>query len=197
MTGIDVATLEMMATAAEARAEMWRLAQEFASRPTAEFVEHLRDGSVIDRIERSTHWLGESFDIGDLIGALRAFRNRSARFTLEQDLAQLDAEWERLIADDAVVDICADEARQAIAEADAWRAGDSDAAKQGRAEQFRGFETRLEQIARWCQKVDDDAHHLVVQVLVRVVAAHVGVESGRDLLGRLETKNQKLTLDFG
>ena len=58
------------------------------------------------------------------------------------------------------------------------------------------MEMRLEPLSRWCRRADDETHVLVTRVLVRVVAAHVTVEGGRDLLGSLERRGRTATFQF-
>lgn len=192
----DEGTLLAMAEAAAGRADLWRLCAEIAARPTAGLVARLRDGAVIDEIRASTRWLGEDNPFEELLGALRAFANRSARYSPEDDLATLSAEWERLELGRDVPRVCARAAARADGEAEAWRAGDHVAAKERRLEQFRDMEMRLEPLSRWCRRADDETQVLVTRVLVRVVAAHVTVEGGRDLLGSLERRGRTATFQF-
>lgn len=196
MTEPDQATMSAMAEAASGRASLWRLSAEIAARPTEDFVGRLRDGRIIDEVRSSTRWLGADNPFEELLGALRAFVNRSARYSAEDDLDALRTEWERLALGRDVPRVCARAAGRAEEESSAWRAGDHVAAKEHRLEQFRDMEMRLEALSRWCARADAETQVLVVRVLVRLVAAHVTVEGGRDLLGSLERRGRTATFQF-
>lgn len=196
MTEPDAGTMQAMADAAAGRARMWRLCGEIAARPTQDLGERLRDARVVDEIRESTRWLGEETPFDELLGALRAFANRSARYSLEDDMESLTAEWERLELGKDVPRVCARAASRADEEAAAWLDGDHVAAKERRLEQFRDMEMRLEPLSRWCQRADAETQVLVTRVLVRVVAAHTTVEGGRDLLGTLEQRGRTATFRF-
>lgn len=178
--------LRSMAAAATGRATMWHLCGEVASRPTEDFVRRLRDGNVAITIQQSTAWLGESSPFDELVAALGAYRARSARYTLEQDVGELEEEWGRLALGRDVARVCAQCEARATAESEAWAAGDHEAAKVQRKEQFESASGWLEALSRWCARADAETQVLVMRVLIRVVAAHVSTESGRDLLGTLE-----------
>lgn len=196
MTTPDVDTSQLMHTAASSRADMWALCAAIISQPTADFVERLRTGSLAAEVRRGTEWLGESFDIKDLVLALERYAAHARACSLEQVLTQLDGEWLRIMADDTLVAICADEEQAARQEAERWHRGDHEGAKVARLAQFHGFEERLRPLAQWCERVDEQARLTLVQVLARLVAAHVTAESGRDVLGRLEQRNATASLRF-
>ena len=196
MTDPDQGTLLAMAEAASGRATLWRLCAEIAAPPTPDLVARLRDGRIVDEIRAATHWLGEDNPFDELLGALRAFANRSARYSSEDDLEALSTEWGRLELGRDVPRVCTRAATRADEEASAWHRGDHGAAKELRLEQFRDMEMRLEPLSRWCRRADDETHVLVTRVLVRVVAAHVTVEGGRDLLGSLERRGRTATFQF-
>lgn len=182
----DASTMEVMRSAATQRAAMWRLCTEIASRPTEDFVERLRDGRVGDEIRHHTAWLADASPFDDLLRTLQAFVNRSSRFSFDDDLASLQGEWERLELGKDVPRVTKQLAEMADREAEAWGRGDHEDAKEQRLRQFEDMEMRLEPLARWCQRADDETRVLITQVLVRVFAAQTTVESGRDLLGSLE-----------
>lgn len=188
--------MSAMADAASGRASLWRLSAEIAARPAEGFIGRLRDGRIIDEVRASAGWLGESSPFEELLGALRAFANRSARYSAEDDLGTLSAEWDRLALGRDVPRVCARAASRAEEEATAWRAGDHVAAKELRLQQFRDMEMRLEPLSRWCARADAETQVLVMRVLVRLVAAHVTVEGGRDLLGSLERRGRTATFQF-
>lgn len=196
MTEPNQEALQAMARAATGRARMWELGREIAARPTEDLVQRLRDGRVEALIREATAWLGEESPFDELLGALRAYQHRSARYTLDADLDELTQEWERLKLGADVPRVCARAASRAEMEARAWAAGDHRAAKEQRAQQFEDMEGWLEALARWCQRADAETQVLVTRVLIRVVAAHVTVEGGRDLLGALERTGQTATFSF-
>lgn len=185
-----------MAKAAAGRAEMWRLGAEIAAAPTPGFVERLRDGRVADEIGRHTAWLGEETPFDELRAALGAFSNRSSRFSFDDDLVSLQAEWARLRLGKDVPRVCSRAGDDAERESRAWSAGEHTQAKELRARQFQEMELRLEALSRWCDRADAATQVLVTKVLVRVLAAHVTTESGRDLLGSLEHRDRTATFRF-
>lgn len=186
MTDLPLELLDRMADAARARADLWELCRQAVARPTVEWVEQLRTGRVGQRLERDTVWLGESVDVGDLVAALGAYVGRSGRFTPAQDLAELEGEWARAVADDAVEAVCGSQRDAARREADAWEAGDAAAARAARASQHAMLCEAFEPMQGWCRRVYADTHVLVVKVLAETMAAHVGFELGRDLRKSLD-----------
>ena len=182
----DEATMQTMRQAASARACLWRLCAEVAERPSEDLVGRLRDGRFGDEIRRHSGWIGEDSPFDELLKTLGAFVNRSARFSADHDLATLREEWDRLDPRTEVAATARHFAELADGESQAWGQGDHEAAKELRVAQFHEAEARLEHLARWCQRLDDDTQVLITQVLVRILAAQVTVESGRDLLGTLE-----------
>lgn len=196
MTEPNDDVIRAMAEAAGGRARMWELSREVAARPTEDFVQRLREGDVEALIRESAAWLGEESPFHELLGALRAYQARAARYTLDADFEELATEWERLRLGGDVPRVCAQAARQAESEARAWAAGAHEEAKALRAKQFQDMERWLEALAKWCQRADAQTRVLVTRVLVRIVAAHVTVEGGRDLLGALERTGRTATFRF-
>lgn len=186
MTDLPIELLDRMAEAARARADLWQLCRQTVARPTTVWVEQLRTGRVGQRLQRDTAWLGESVDVSDLVAALGAYVGRSGRFTAAQDLAELEREWERLVADDAVEAVCGSQRDAARQEADAWEAGDAVAARAARAAQHETLREAFERMQDWCRRVYAGTQVLVVKVLAEVVAAHIGFELGRDLRKSLD-----------
>lgn len=191
----DVPLSDLMAHAPTSRAAMWRLCAQIADRPTPQFVDELRSGKVVERIEASTHWLGDTFDVATLIGPLEAFVKRSARFSAERDLSELEAEWQRC-GEESIVELCLEEERQARGEAAAWAEGDIEAAKASRASQIRQFTPKLETLMGWCRKAHDNSELLVWRALIRVVVSHAGVEGAKDLLTEFDDPTRRLSLGF-
>lgn len=182
----DQTTTATMADAAVARSILWCCSAEIAHAPTPEFVAKLRDGRFAETIGRNSTWVGEDSPFEDLLKTMGAFQNRSARFSAEDDFASLVAEYERLAVETEVAEQAEAFAELALRESEAWRAGHHEQAKEQRLAQFQAMEQHLEWLATWCQRIDDDTEVLIVQVLARIFAAQVTLESGRNLLGSLE-----------
>lgn len=174
---------------------MWRLCAQIADRPTPQFVDELRSGKVVERIERSTAWLGDTFDVETLTGPIKAFQSRSARYPAEQDLAELTSEWERAQSP-AIVELCVSEGQLARQEAEAWRDEEPEKAKACRAGQIEGFVPRLPELMGWCTKAHDESQLLVWKALIRVVVSHAGIEGARDLLTEFDDPTRRLSLGF-
>ncbi len=198
-TGADAAdrkTYKLMADTAADRARMWEMCERILAKPTAEFVDDLRADAIAPQIRQATAWLGDEFEAKDVIGALGAFAAISERFTPEENLEQLTDQWNMYLNDGEVSEFVTVSARHARAEEDAWRRGDLEAAKDLRAGQFEAIDEKFQSLVAWSENADEKTTSLVVQVLVRVVAAHVTAESGRNLLGRLERKSGHLQFKF-
>ena len=192
----DQKTYDLMANTAADRAAMWDICAGVLERPTSKFVNELRADAIAPQIRAATAWLGDEFEAKDVIGALGAFAGRSNRFSAEDDLAELTREWDAWLENPDVEQFIAQSSRDARAEEDAWRKGELEAAKTLRATQFQAIDDNFQQLVAWSENADENTSSLVVQVLVRIVAAHITAESGRNLLGRLERQRGHLQMKF-
>ncbi|NLW13843.1 MAG: hypothetical protein GX037_04830, partial [Trueperella sp.] len=77
----DQKTFDLMANMAQDRAYMWEICARILERPTADFVNALREDAIAPEIRQATDWLGDDFEAKDVIGALGAFAGRSNRFS--------------------------------------------------------------------------------------------------------------------
>lgn len=111
-------------------------------------------------------------------------------------MAELTREWDAWLENPDVEQFIAQSSRDARAEEDAWRKGELEAAKTLRATQFQAIDDNFQQLVAWSENADENTSSLVVQVLVRIVAAHITAESGRNLLGRLERQRGHLQMKF-
>ncbi|WP_394262690.1 hypothetical protein [Trueperella sp.] len=192
----DSKTMDIMANTAHDRAQMWSLCARILDRPTADFVTDLREDKLANPVREWTAWLGDDFEAKDVIGALSAFARRSTRFTPEEDLAELTVEWEKWIEDPDIATFVRRSAEQARAEEEAWTNREVEEAKRLRASQFAEIDEKFQPLVAWSENADAGTSSLVVQVLVRIVAAHITAESGRNLLGRLERQRGHLQFKF-
>lgn len=188
--------LRRMEAAATSRAAMWSLCAQIIDRPTPEFNAQLRDGRLARELETHTQWLGESVDVAELAATLRAHRNRSSNVTAEQDLENLQEEWDA--RDDAaeLADYCRNAAAAARQEASWWGTGDTASARDARAQQHVALAPMVEAFTQWCITTDTTTQLLIVQVLAEVVALQVGLEAGCDVRSRLHTDARR-RLVFG
>lgn len=192
----DQKTFDLMANMAQDRAYMWEICARILERPTADFVNALREDAIAPEIRKATDWLGDDFEAKDVIGALGAFAGRSNRFSAAADLTELTHEWKTWLNNPKVADFIDQSARDARAEENAWRSGDLETAKNLRATQFAAIDEEFQDLVAWSENADEHTSSLVVQVLVRIVAAHITAESGRNLLGRLERQRGHLQFKF-
>ena len=188
MTSFDPVIAKKMARVARSRAIAWETVSGMLQPPTREFVEQLRDGSVREKLEQSSDWVGEDNPMIIHLQSLRAFEGRSARIAIEQDIQVLSEDWKRLENEDVSPSLMEWASRApglCNAEADAWDALDVDEGKQSRLTQFEDMREHLQEAVDWAESAHSQTKVLVVRMLMRIFGAHLSIESGRDLLPQI------------
>lgn len=182
----DHDTMQQMARVAESRAQAWRLFEQVVLGPTPELVAQLRDGRFLAEVRKVSRWAGEDNPLAEQESAMQTMVDRSHQYSLEDDLVAITAEWERVF--DQVVTPEQQFAQAAVRceeEAAAWAEGDHQRAKELRMSQFTTLQNTLEPMVDWCVHLKRTSRLYVGWVLARVVAAHLSVESGRDVVALL------------
>lgn len=183
----DDPTLQQMALVAETRARAWRLMAQVVEGPTSDLVARLRDGRFIDEVREVSRWAGEDNPLAMQEPAMRTLVDRSRHSTPGEDLAALEADWGRVLDGDGhpFGQQFADFAARCEQEAAAWRDGDHERAKELRMGQYTQLRDTIEPMIDWCVRLKRTSRRYAGWVLARVVAAHLSVESGRDVVALL------------
>lgn len=172
-----------VAQAARDRAGSWDAVADVLAVPGAELVERLRAGELATLWRLGARWLGADAELftRDLM-SLDVYARGSRRRSVEDDLAALRADHDRLVAGEG--DLVTPVRRVAEAcreEADAWASGDMAAGRALRATERTLIEDSLVPgLADVGGRLAQEAEARVWRTLGRVVLAVLSVESGRD-----------------
>ena len=176
-----------MATAAMLRSAAWLLSLELVSEPTEGLMERIRDGRFSVEAIALGSWLGDQNPFPEHVPSQKIATSRAKRVPLDEDLRRMRADHARIFPDGTGLDPAWFTAQSAAcdAEAQAWGEGENERARTLRREQFESLQPHLEALTGWCSTMDERTGELLGKIFARTVAAHLSIESGRDVVGLL------------
>lgn len=177
------------------RGDTWRIIDRVLARPDVDLVRVIRDGSLLEDLRRSIHWLDEdSVRFLEADATLGVLARRSARIPEQSDLDELGEDFALLFTpgqDGSRAEL--DAGRSAIreaarrmtelceAESSAWGSGDVQAGKDLRAEQAQLLESELVPgTPGWAHALHADARRPFYRMIARLIVSALSVETGRD-----------------
>lgn len=177
------------------RGDTWQIIHRVLARPDASLVEAIRDGSLLEGLRRSIHWLDDdSVRFLEADATLGVLARRSARIPAQSDLDELEEDFSVLFGpgqDGSPAELDAgrlaiqDAARRMTelcqAESSAWGSGDVQAGKDLRAEQAQLLESELVPgTPGWAHALHADARRPFYRMIARLIVSALSVETGRD-----------------
>lgn len=185
MTQPDPMTMTSMASYAQHRAGLWRAVGELVGPVTDRLLDRATDGRLARELEVATHWVGETNPFADVLPSRRDVFEHGRATDADGERAALRRELEEHY-DETLAPEFERGAKACGDEADAWELGEPERAKEARLEQHRWLQGELEGLSEWCVRLYRDAESEPGQMVARIVAAHLALESGVNVPSRLK-----------